>query len=393
MNVETNDTIPRKVDKMKSKNNSSKTPIARVIICLFSVLFLLAAGIGIGYRMRPEPQTVQPTGYLSNPAYEYLVGATAWQMSAEAHALMMQGFHLAQSNIDDMVAMADNNQQGYHWVEQNGQSKLFFEEKQVAVVCDIDDTLVDGVHYTANILGRNGEWTNKAFTDFVQSEGCTALPGAVEFANHCVENGVSLFYVTNRYDQGYKLSEEGYAGQEGYKKGDGTVIGSSTFDVFGKTTYDITMESMAKLGFPINAPGAANYSENAILIVNDTKLNGSSKEWVRQGISDGGVVKTGERVQESSVYPETVDISAHHLAMLLGDDLNDISQIFSESENAVDRVALTIENIDKWGVQWIVFPNAVYGSSANYAATYGFLDLFNYFDYTDEDSDAWDLYN
>ena len=28
------------------------------------------------------------------------------------------------------------------------------------------------------------------------------------------------------------------------------MIGSSTFDVFGKTMYDITMEPMTKLGFP-----------------------------------------------------------------------------------------------------------------------------------------------
>ena len=79
--------------------------------------------------------------------------------------------------------------------------------------------------------------------------------------------------------------------------------------------------------------------------------------------------------------------------MLLGDDLNDLSQIFSDSENAVDRVALTIENMDKWGAQWIVFPNAVYGSSANYAAQYGFPELFGYFDYTDENSAAWKLYH
>lgn len=78
--------------------------------------------------------------------------------------------------------------------------------------------------------------------------------------------------------------------------------------------------------------------------------------------------------------------------MLLGDDLNDISQIFSDSEDAVNRVALTIENIDKWGAQWIVFPNAVYGSSANYASQYGFKNLFDYFDYTDKNSDAWKLY-
>ena len=377
---------------MSSKSDFFKKRVARVTVCALSAVLLLCAGIGIGYRMQPKTEASEPTGYVSNPAYEYMVGATAWQMSAEAHALMMQGFHLAQSNVEDMAAMADGNEQGYYWVEESGRRKLFFGGKRVAVVCDIDDTLVDGVHYTANVIGRDGAWNNKAFTDFIQSEGCTALPGAVEFANHCVENGVALFYVTNRYDQGYKVSEEGYAGQQGYQKSDGTVIGSSTFDVFGKTTYDITMESMGKLGFPINDPAAENYTQDAILIVNDTKLNGSSKEWVRQGIADGGAVKTGERVQESNAYPETVDLSAHHIAMLLGDDLNDISQIFSDSENAVDRVALAIEHIDKWGAQWIVFPNAVYGSSANYAAQYGFPELFGYFDYTNENSEAWILY-
>ena len=380
---------------MNLKNNLSKKSVGRVILCVFSAILLLLAGIGIGYMIRPavETETSASSGYASNPDYEYLVGAAAWQMSAEAHALMMQGFNLAQSNVDDMVAMADNNQNGYCWVEKDGQKKLFLEEKQVAVVCDIDDTLVDGVHYTANIIGKNGEWTNKAFTDFVQSKGCTALPGAVAFADYCVDNGIALFYVTNRYDQGYKTSENGYGGQEGYKKSDGTVIGSSTFDVFGKTTYDITMESMASLGFPVNDPKAVNYSENAVLIVNDTKLNGSSKEWVRQGIISGGEIRTGERIHESDAYNETLDISSHHIAMLLGDDLNDISNIFSESENAVDRVTLTIENIDKWGAEWIVFPNAVYGSSANFASQYGFTELFNYFDYTDADSDAWKLYD
>ena len=303
------------------------------------------------------------------------------------------GLCCCRKNIDEIVSFADNGLNGYRWVEDGGEKKLYLNDKRVCVVCDIDDTLVDGVHYTANILGKNGEWTNKAFTDFIQSGGCTALPGAVDFTNHCKQNGVAVFYVTNRYDQGYKLSEDGYAGQEGYLKSDGTVIGSSTFDVFGKTMYDITMESMALLGFPINDSDAPNYWEDAILLVNDTKLNGSSKEAIRNTIADGGTLKTGERTHESDAYPETVDISSHHIEMLLGDDLNDISQIFSDCENAVERVSLTIENIESWGSEWIVFPNAVYGSSVNYAAQYGYPELFDRFDYTTEDSSAWDIYN
>lgn len=378
---------------MESRKTGGTGNRQRVALSLLLAVLLTLTGVGIGFRLQPEQEMPGHAGYAPNPAHEYMVAAAAWQMSAEAHALMMQSFHLAEMNLDELVQLADEGREGYHWVEENGRKKLFLEDKQVAVVCDIDDTLVDGVHYTANIIGKNGEMNNKAFTDFIQSQGCTALPGAVEFANHCVEQGAALFYVTNRYNQGYKVGEEGYAGQEGYRKSDGTVIGSSTFDVFGKTIYDLSMESMNKLGFPTNDPDADNYWEDAILIVNDNKLNGSSKEWVRQGIQDGGVIKTGERPEESRAYPDTVDLSAHHIAMLLGDDLNDISQIFSESENAVDRVNLTIENMDNWGTRWIVFPNAVYGSSATFAAKYGYPELMDYFDYTNADSAAWTLYD
>ena len=375
---------------------SKKVNTKYIIICIIAAIVLVAISLSVGYLFgvnQRMPQETDQGGYAANPAYEYLVGAAAWQMSAEAHALMMQGFYIAEKNIDEMVNFADNELNGYHWVEIEGEKKLYLNGKRVCVVCDIDDTLVDGVHYTANILGKNGEWTNKAFTDFILSSGCTAIPGAKDFANYCKQNGVAIFYVTNRYDQGYKVSENGYAGQEGYKKADGTVIGSSTFDIFGKTMYDITMESMALLGFPTNDPESSNYWEDAILIVNDTKLNGSSKEWVRDGITVGGILNTGERTHESNAYSGTVDISSHHIAMLLGDDLNDISQIFSDCENAIDRVELAIENIENWGSKWIVFPNSVYGSSVNYASQYGYSGLFEMFDYTNQNTSVWDMYN
>lgn len=395
---------------------SKKNNFGRIVCGGVACALILASSLGAGYflgkqaalpeqsapeQSAPEQSSPEqsapeqekaPLGYAANPSYEYMVASAAWQMSAEAHALMMQGFYIAEKNIDEMASLADSELDGYHWVEEKGEKKLYCEGKRVCVVCDIDDTLVDGVHYTANILGKDGEWNNKAFTDFILSAGCTALPGAVDFANHCKEKGVSIFYVTNRYDQAYKTGESGYGGQTGYQKADGSVIGSSTYDVFGKTMYDITMESMASLGFPINDPNSRNYWADAILIVNDTKLKGSSKEPIRETIAEGGSMETGERTWESDAYAGSVDISAHHIAMLLGDDLNDISQIFSDCENAIDRVALTIENIDNWGAKWIVFPNSVYGSSANFATRYGYPNLFDKFDYTNEDESIWDMY-
>ena len=49
--------------------------------------------------------------------------------------------------------------------------------------------------------------------------------------------------------------------------------------------------------------------------------------------------------------------------------------------------------IELWGTKWIVFPNAVYGSAANYAAQYGYPALFDKFDYTDPNSSVWDMYD
>lgn len=93
--------------------------------------------------------------------------------------------------------------------------------------------------------------------------------------------------------------------------------------------------------------------------MNDNKINGSSKEGIRQIIATGGTWATGERVAESKAYPEKLQLSSHHIAMVVGDDLNDISQIFSaEDVDAVSRVELAIENMDKWGAEWIVLPNA-----------------------------------
>ena len=351
----------------------------------------LAKAAGASIKWDSASRTAQITGltkavgtYSPVASLEHLVLAAAYQMSAESHALMLQAFNIAKRNVDEMAAKAKAGQDGYTLKD----GKLFKDGKRVAVVSDIDDTLVDGVHYTANIVGKNGDWNNAAFTRFIMTDGCTALPGAVDFVKYCVSNGIEFFYLTNRYDQAYKVGQKdskgGYAGKDGYVVG-GKVVGDSVYDVFGKTLYDISYESMDKLGFPLN--------DDAHLIVNDLKINGSSKEPVRQTIAKGGTQFTGERTAESTKYPADFAVTEHYIAMLVGDDLNDISDIFSASGvDAVSRVKLAIDNADKWGAEWIVLPNGVYGSSYNYASAYGFDKLFDYFDYTNASTDAWALY-
>ena len=65
----------------------------------------------------------------------------------------------------------------------------------------------------------------------------------------------------------------------------------------------------------------------------------------------------------------------------------------AKSTDTMEGLTAAIENMENWGSRWIIFPNAVYGSAANYAAQYGYKDLFEYFDYTIKGNDAWDMYD
>ena len=132
---------------MNSKTISKRFNMNRIVAFIAVCVILVAASTSIGYMLgakqdtsegpMPEPQQ---SGYAANPAYEYMVGASAWQMSAEAHALMMQGFYLAEKNVDEMVSLAESGLDGYRFVEDGGEKKLYLGDKRVCVVCDIDDT-------------------------------------------------------------------------------------------------------------------------------------------------------------------------------------------------------------------------------------------------------------
>ena len=46
-----------------------------------------------------------------------------------------------------------------------------------------------------------------------------------------VDSGITLFYVTNRSDEGYASDNPAYEGQTGYADAEGNVVGSSICDV------------------------------------------------------------------------------------------------------------------------------------------------------------------
>lgn len=139
-----------------------------------------AMGNQVTWDQATKTVTVEDPARISNYYdRETYVNGAIWQLSAEARACFYQAFSLAYIRLDEEIAKAKSY------------------SKPIAIVADIDDTLVDGVMYTADVL-QGGPWTNDAFAESLKSTSCLALPGAVEFMNYAKDKGVEVFYITNR---------------------------------------------------------------------------------------------------------------------------------------------------------------------------------------------------
>jgi len=111
--------------------------------------------------------------------YDYMLMAVLWyQTSAEMRALCYQAFNAARISLDQSVLV------------NKGLKKL-------AVVVDIDETMVDNSPYEAqNVLGNFGY--PEKWGDWIAQANATAIPGAVDFMKYAVSKGVDVYYISNR---------------------------------------------------------------------------------------------------------------------------------------------------------------------------------------------------
>lgn len=100
------------------------------------------------------------------------------QKAAEYQALCIQAYNLGQWKLDEKVA----NHTG---------------DKKLAVVVDIDETVLDNSPHAARSIIENtdypmywDEWCHKA--------EALPIPGSVEFLNYAASKGVETFYISNR---------------------------------------------------------------------------------------------------------------------------------------------------------------------------------------------------
>jgi 5'-nucleotidase (lipoprotein e(P4) family) len=120
--------------------------------------------------VQPEPQSNQ----------QYLLQAVTWfQQSPEMKALYYQS---------------------YNWAGiQLGRSIELGAGKPLAVVLDIDETVLDNSPQTARQIIDGEPFSDNNWEEWCNLAIAKPLPGALEFTRMAADRGVELFYISNRW--------------------------------------------------------------------------------------------------------------------------------------------------------------------------------------------------
>jgi 5'-nucleotidase (lipoprotein e(P4) family) len=118
------------------------------------------------------------------PLREHSVQSVLWhQKSSEYKALCQQSFNVARLYFD--LALENKND----------------STKPLAVVTDIDETILDNSPFSAKMIEMDVKYTKELWLDWGKEEKATAIPGALEFFNYVASKNVEIFYLSNRYKE------------------------------------------------------------------------------------------------------------------------------------------------------------------------------------------------
>jgi 5'-nucleotidase (lipoprotein e(P4) family) len=162
------------------------------------VLAMLMASLSLTAAFGQAPAPVAPAAAVAAPAPNttgprgtgvdnLLIAAVAWkQTAAEYRALYHQGYNVARMHLELALAKRKPG------------------DRPLAVVSDVDDTILLPLAYWGHMVNRNMDFFDDPIWDeWIPKNQMVLAPGAREFFDFCATSGVEVFYVTSR-DQGEK---------------------------------------------------------------------------------------------------------------------------------------------------------------------------------------------
>lgn len=217
---------------------------------------------------------------------------TFYQTGAESEALYRQSFTLARMALESELQKA---------LAAGTPPEHFY------LVTDCDETVLDNSAYNVWLTQTGRDFHASTWSQWCQTQGAKATPGAMEFLHFADMHGVQIFYVSSRFE----------------------------------ADREATAANLRKLDFPL-VDGSAD-PEKSHLFLEGMMVEGAATRKMKQF-----------EFLEKRLGPPL---------LRLGDNLSDHQpDRYSRLVRYDRRVANLREDAAKIGTKWIVFPNPIYGN-------------------------------
>ncbi|WPU99777.1 5'-nucleotidase, lipoprotein e(P4) family [Mucilaginibacter sp. cycad4] len=121
-------------------------------------------------------KTANPNTSITNDGK---IWASLWQQrAAEYKALCFQAYNIAKLRVDE--AMKNPG------------------DKPLAIVTDIDETVLDNSPYDARRALQNLDYSDATWKQWTDKAVADTVPGAPAFFKYAASKGITIFYITNR---------------------------------------------------------------------------------------------------------------------------------------------------------------------------------------------------
>jgi 5'-nucleotidase (lipoprotein e(P4) family) len=270
---------------------------------IFPAALTAIALLAVGFK---APET--PASLTQQQLNEQSVLALNWvQQSGEYAALTHQAFNTARTIFDYARSQKIRN---------------------LAVILDIDETVLDNSPYQAGLIDTNSRFTASSWNEWIAAKQAVAVPGAVEFVNYVNTQGGKVFFITDRTK-------------------------SSQKDGIGNDLEVSTIDNLKSLGFTGVDPSTVILKGEFTRTIAG-KID-TSKEWRRAAVING---KAGGK--------------PYNIVALIGDNLNDLDDKAGQTNQA--RRAYVESNKNRYGSigkistnstfdsAYITLPNPLYGA-------------------------------
>ena len=101
------------------------------------------------------------------------------QAAAEYRALCYQAFNIAALRLNEIP-------------------KKKFRRAKLAIITDLDETILDNSFIEAQLIKDGKEYSDAAWQNWMSKSDAAGVPGAVEFLQKAKAKGVTIFYISNR---------------------------------------------------------------------------------------------------------------------------------------------------------------------------------------------------